>query len=185
MITELWQLYSEQGEALMGAGAGRNDVYSMGLLHAASHVWIWRRNADGVEVLLQRRAGTKRTWPNCYDISAAGHIDLNEPPVRAALREVSEEIGLRADPDRLQLAGVHRAHLVSGGAIENEFQWLYLLELTEDMDFVLQTSEVDSLAWLPLAQFRVACQGDDYVPHGALYYDTVLQAIDAASGTPS
>ncbi|HYH74595.1 MAG TPA: hypothetical protein VD735_01405 [Candidatus Saccharimonadales bacterium] len=75
-MPELWQLYSEQGVALAGQGAPKDEVFTQGLLHGASHVWIWRTTPDGVAVLLQKRAVDKRTWPSRYDISAAGHIDL-------------------------------------------------------------------------------------------------------------
>lgn len=175
---ELWQLYDEQGRALKDKGAKKDDVFSNGILHAASHVWIWRKNGDKTDVLLQKRAASKRTWPNRYDISAAGHIDLGETPLDAALREAKEEINLDIAAPKLELFGVHRAHLKSeNGSIENEFQWLYSLELDDDTGFTIQASEVDSLQWIPLDQFRTECTSDLYVPHAKLYYDMVVSAI--------
>lgn len=181
-MDELWQLYDEQGQALSGEGAKKDDVFSKGLLHGASHVWIWRKVNDKIEILLQKRATDKRTWPNRYDISAAGHIDLDETPLDAALREAKEEINLDIVSDELKLFCVHRAYLKAGnGAIENEFQWLYSLELASNTNFTLQASEVESLAWIPLSKFKVECTGDQYVPHGTLYYDTVSTAIELAA----
>lgn len=181
-MNELWQLYDEQGQALTGKGAMKNDVFDKGLLHGASHVWIWCKVNDTIEILLQKRATDKRTWPNRYDISAAGHIDLDEKPLDAALREAKEEINLDIVSDELKLFGVHRAYLKADNrAIENEFQWLYSLELASNTDFTLQTSEVESLAWIPLSKFKVECTGDQYVPHGTLYYDTVSTAIESAA----
>lgn len=177
-MDELWQLYDEQGAALPGMGGTKDAVYGQGLLHGAAHVWIWRNANSGTEVLLQKRAANKRTWPNRYDISAAGHIDLGETPLDAALRETKEEIDLVVTKDELRLFGVHRAHLVAGqNAIENEFQWLYSLELTTDAGFNLETAEVASLVWLPLDKFKEECTGDQYVPHTKPYYDTVIAAI--------
>ena len=178
---ELWQLYDEQGQILEGRGGNKDDVFSRGILHGASHVWIWRNNNSKPEILLQKRAANKPTWPNCYDISAAGHIDLGEAPTGAALRETMEEIGLSIFSNELKLFGVHRAYLKAGnGAIENEFQWLYSLELIGDSGFTLETSEVESLIWVSLDQFKIECKGELYVPHGKLYYDTVVSAIEFA-----
>lgn len=175
---ELWQLYDEQGKALKGEGGHKAEVFAKGILHAASHVWIWRKNNGTPEILLQKRAADKRTWPNRYDISAAGHIDLGETPLDAALREAKEEIDLEIAAQELKLFGVHRAHLkAENGATENEFQWLYSLELASDTVFNLQASEVESLVWMSVDQFRADCTSDQYVPHGKLYYDTVVSAI--------
>ena len=181
-MDELWQLYDEHGQPLIGKGAKKDDVFTQGILHGASHVWIWRKNNGNTEILLQKRASDKRTWPNRYDISAAGHIDLDETPLDAALREAKEEINLDIDSHELKLFGVHRAYLkAENGAIENEFQWLYSLELDSNTNFTLQTSEVESLAWVSMSKFKAVCTGDQYVPHGQLYYDTVISAIESAA----
>jgi isopentenyl-diphosphate Delta-isomerase len=179
-MDELWQLYNEQGMPIAGKGAPKDEVFGSGLLHGASHVWIWRIANGKPEVLVQKRAHVKRTWPGCYDISAAGHIDVGESPLDAVLREAQEEISLIIDPNQLKFFGVYRADMVAeNGDIENEFQWLFLLELPGHTDFDLQEAELASLDWLPLDAFIANCTGTDYVPHGKLYYETVIQAIKA------
>jgi hypothetical protein len=79
---------------------------------------------------------------------------------------------------------LHRAHLrTDQGAIENEFQWLYILELTQDAPFDLQQKEVASLEWklIDVLKQEVATSPDLYVPHGKVYFDTVLQSVEAIS----
>lgn len=177
-MNELWPLYDERGEQIDGRDSDPTVILTEGLLHGASHVWIWRKTLTGVEVLVQKRANTKRTWPNLYDISAAGHIDSGETPMVAALREAKEEINLDIEPTQLKLFNVMRVHMVSGtGLIENEFQWLYLLRLNEDVSFELQEFEVASLEWVSLESFTVDSASNSYVPHGELYYATVIDAI--------
>src|ERR1017187_5337048 len=90
---ELWQAYNEQGEPITGKGLTKAQSRT-GVLHAASHVWIWRGAGADTEVLIQLRAKDKMTWPGLYDISAAGHIDFTETPLQAAIRETKEEIGI-------------------------------------------------------------------------------------------
>jgi isopentenyldiphosphate isomerase len=185
-MSELCQLYDERGIALQGKSATKDEIFKQGLLHGASHVWIWRLKGDSLEVLVQKRASDKRTWPDRYDISAAGHIDLGETPLDAALREAKEEINLDIEAKDLKLFGVHRAHLkAENEAIENEFQWLYSLELAEDTAFSLQPSEVASLIWMPIDSLQAECTTDKYVPHAKLYYDTVIRGIRLASSAPT
>lgn len=177
-MKELWQLYNEDGAALDGQGATKDEVFGKGLLHGAAHVWIWRNNKGATEVLLQKRGATKRTWPNKLDISAAGHIDLGETPLEAAVRETSEEIGLVIKPSDLTFVTTHRAHLNAGDDnIENEFQWLYIFQLPLQTDFTLADGEVDSVIWVSLDAFETECNSDRYVPHGAAYYKTVVTAL--------
>lgn len=180
--TKLWQLYDEQGRPLKGQSASKDEVFGKGLLHAAVHVWIWRTSGHTLEVLLQKRSAHKRTWPNRLDISTAGHIFRNTDPVTTALHETNEEIGLQLQAEDIELFGVHRAHMIApSGAVENEFQFLFLHQLQGKPDFTLQMSIVDSLFWTPLNTFINDCNGGDYVDHGALYYQTVVHAIQAAS----
>jgi isopentenyldiphosphate isomerase len=180
-MNELWQLFDGDGNVLEGKGATKDEVFSKGLLHGASHVWIWRNNDGVLEVLLQKRAANKRTWPNRFDISVAGHIDLAEDPLTAALRETREEIGLEINGGSLQEISREKAYMTAeNGAIENEFQWLYLLKAPENSEFLLQEEEVDSLAWKELAEFEADCSTDLYVPHGQAYYSKVIAAIKSA-----
>ena len=183
---ELWQGYNNQGEQT--AAITKKDA-RLGALHGASHVWIWRRTESSIEVLLQRRAGDKATWANHLDISAAGHIDSGETPLRAASRETEEELGLAVDGIRLELVGVHRANLeaaISGQKImENEFQFVYLLELREDDNPVqLLDGEVSATYWLGMQDFKRLIDGesdDSIVPHGHSYFSILIDALNRAA----
>ena len=186
-MEELWQLYDKQGRVLVGQGANKDDVFDKALLHGASHVWIWRKNDNVTEVLLQKRASNKRTWPNMYDISAAGHIDLGEEPIIAAIREADEEIGLKVEDKDLELIAVERRNIVApNGATENEFCWVYILHLYMSDVFKLQESEVTSLSWKMLSEFKdetFNSSENQYVPHGSKYFNTVISAIESASAS--
>ncbi len=185
-MEEQWQLYNDEAKPLVGKGATRDDVFGKGLLHGASHVWIWRNTKSGPEVLLQRRSANKRTWPNLLDISAAGHIDLGETEEAAAVRETVEEIGLNVKSSELKPFGKHRTHMVAeSGAIEEEFRWLYLYELRDDKPLKLQESEVSAIEWIPLNQFiRTVIPNDGrYVPQDDDYYQMVIKALEDVSGS--
>lgn len=183
-MDELWQLYDNQGRPITGKGASKNDVYAQALLHAASHVWVWRWRGEEIELLFQKRAADKRTWPNRYDISAAGHIDLGEQELQAAMREVAEEIGYRPDASHLEFIGTHRCFVVAPNKTwtENEIRFLYLLEISSDIDFRLEDGEVASLEWKPLSVLRYELAEevarDTYVPHGEVYFALLFEALE-------
>lgn len=46
---------------------------------------------DENELLLQKRGSTKKTHPNCWDISGAGHIKTEETVIAGTIRELKEE----------------------------------------------------------------------------------------------
>ena len=177
-----WQLYNDQGEPIPGSGTAASTALDQGLLHGASHVWIWRKAACGVEIMLQKRAGGKRTWPNRLDASAAGHIDLGEQPLTAALRETKEEVGLELMPDQLSFIGTYRTQMHTTMGVENELQWLYLFEMHTNLPTSLEKAEVSELIWKPLEAFIAEAADstlETYVPHGQHYFEIITRAISA------
>ena len=104
----------------------------------------------------------------------------------AALRETKEEIGLDIDETNLRLISLQRAYMIAANkAIENEFQWLYMLQLDIDQNFNIREAEVACLIWKPIGTFKSELNEatNQYVPHGSLYYQTVTTAIESASHT--
>ena len=90
MQEEIFPLVDEQGIVV---GQAPRSVCHDGskLLHPVIHLHIF--NSKG-ELYLQKRSATKDVQPNRWDSSVAGHIDLNETPEKAALREASEELNI-------------------------------------------------------------------------------------------
>lgn len=180
-MNDMWVTCDEQGQTVSSKGATKKDIYTKGLLHIVSHIWIWKADKNGCSVLLQKRSANKSTWPNLYDISAAGHVDLGETQLDTALRETEEEIGVKIDASKLKLINVFRAYLIAGeGFIENEFQWLYIYQLAPDTTFRLEADEVSSTEWKTLEDFKkeTTDHQERYVPHGDLYFDIVTSYIE-------
>jgi hypothetical protein len=57
-------------------GSERHLVHADGDYHAAVHVWIYVESTG--ELLLQKRADRKDSWPGLWDISSAGHISAGD-----------------------------------------------------------------------------------------------------------
>lgn len=139
-----------------GATVARSVAHRDGIRHRTSHVWLLRKREGIVEVLLQRRSPQKDSFPDCYDISSAGHIPAGADFVSSALRELQEELGVTATPEALHLCGTRRFYLdmVFYGKPfrDNQVSNIYCLwyDAPED-SFMLQASEVAAVRWMGLA----------------------------------
>lgn len=185
----LWQLLDEHGRPVL-SGAPKHEVAVKGLLHGAVHLWIWRRNGETIELLLQKRAASKVNWPNLLDKSAGGHIAVGEDPLDAVLRKTQQELGLTFDPKKIKLAGVHhwRSVFDEPDLVENEFQWVYLTEMGE-VSPVLSKKEVQSTEWLQLGELRLLTRGDStpnqFVPYGQAYFMMLCEAVERSAAVPA
>lgn len=147
-----WQVFLPNGEPDPGNGRLRSEFAMQDApICGSAHVWLVRRTISGKrEVLLQKRSMSIEAWPGYYDISAAGHIDLGETPLSAAVRESKEEIGIDVDTDRLELLFVNKKLPNKFGDASSgftEFQWVYRCNISNDQNFVLIDGEAERLEW--------------------------------------
>lgn len=75
--------------------APRSEVHARGLWHRSIHCWLGRRDGGRRLVLFQQRSPWKDTFPERFDITAAGHLAAGET-MREAAREIEEELGVAA-----------------------------------------------------------------------------------------
>ena len=174
---EPWQVFAKNGVAIDDYSAPKDEFHSnQSLIMGASHVWMWRHSGDGIEVLLQKRSLSKKTWPGYHDISAAGHIDVGETPIESAVREAGEELGILIDTEELFYIFSLRTPLVA-----NEIDHVYLYEMSEDFDPVFNDGEVESTEWLTLDTLRSRLQDPGkhkIVNQGQGYFSLLLGHLD-------
>lgn len=91
-----------------GEVISRVQAHSDGIRHRTAHVWVVRECDGHTQVLLQKRAKNKDSFPGCFDTSSAGHIPAGSEPLPSALRELSEELGIDAKPEELTFIGTFR-----------------------------------------------------------------------------
>ena len=181
---EYLDLVDESGK-LIGSKKLRNEVHRDGDWHKAVNIWII--NSKG-EVLIQKRAATKESYPNFWDVSCAGHVDAGETPLQTTIREAQEELGLIVDPAKLKyLFSVNEEHFLNEGTfIDREIREIYLLKLDQPAeDFTLQKEEVAEVKWISLNQLEEMAKNNapDLVPHEKEYakiFDVLRQQLEKA-----
>ena len=159
----------------------RNLVHKLGLRHQAAHVWIINSRD---ELLIQRRAPTKKSHPNLWDISVAGHVSAGDTPLTAALREITEEIGIIPKPADLKylFTVTQQETLNQGTYLNREFQHVYLVHLDLDLSRLkLQTSEVSQVKYIPVDELKQLVNSGDpsFVPHPQEYAQLFTALIPA------
>jgi isopentenyldiphosphate isomerase len=130
---EHFDILDETGQRT-GVSRPRSEVHAQGLLHRAVHVWLYAPSTQ--ELVLQRRASCKDSWPDRWDISSAGHLSAGEDSLPTAAREVEEELGLTFPPERFRFLFTHFERLESiqkGKPFKNfEFNDVYLVTLSAE-----------------------------------------------------
>lgn len=85
-----------------GIMAPRHQVHRDGSWHISVNLALW---VPGQGWLLQKRSAKKDTNPGAWEISASGHLKDNETPLQCALREASEELGVKITADQVKHFG--------------------------------------------------------------------------------
>lgn len=143
----------------------RTIAHRQGIRHRTSHVWILRQNEGRVEILLQKRSADKDSYPNCYDISSAGHIPAGSSYEVSAIRELQEELGVTVSVDQLHVIGTSYSdsyHIFHDQPFHN-VQVSRVYALWYDGDFILQQEELSEVRWIDLDECIRHVQNNDFL----------------------
>jgi len=129
----------------------RSLVHKDGDPHPTVHIWIIKKTDMGIYVLLQKRSHQKDVFPDCFDVSAAGHVSAGNEYRDCAIRELYEEIGIKAEYEQLEFIGMHSKEYKDENVHDNEIAAIYLYREPIDIDNLkLQISEVSEVRWVDL-----------------------------------
>ena len=137
---------------LTGKTEERDIVHAKGLWHREIAVWIM--NEKG-EVLLQKRSPNKKQGANNWSTSCAGHIDIGEGPIKSAIREIREELGIPVKEDDLKHLFTAKNKRVLTNSFNNIFCYLYFLKVNTPIEeFTIDTEEVSEIKYIPFEEFE-------------------------------
>ena len=130
-------------------------------------------NGQG-ELLVQRRAAEKFTYPLRWDVTAAGAVDAGETSRQAAERELREELGYS-----LSLEGLRPVMTVNfpGG-----FDDFFVVEQDVSVEkLILQKEEVCDAAWIPVQKAEEMILKKEFCPYPPGFL-TVLYSLRHGQG---
>ena len=161
---ELLDVLDENGNPT-GEVQSREEVYRNGLWHRSTHIWIIN---DKKEILVQKRNPYKKTFPNLWAISVAGHVDSGETSKSAAIRELKEEINLDAKEEELEFLFTIKRIQPYDDLELRVFDDVYLLKANVDIEKTkLQVEELTDIKYVYYEYLEsIFKSGDkDYVPY--------------------
>ena len=147
---EFFDIVDEKGIPT-GETIERTQAHEKGVRHRTAHIWIVREQDGKAQLLLQKRSAEKDSFPGRFDTSSAGHIQAGDEPEESAIRELHEELGIRAAKEDLTFAGKMFR--------DNEVAFVYMYTKPVDAKkLTLQKEEVESVEWFDMEELDTALQ---------------------------
>lgn len=138
---ELVDIYNNKHEKL-NYTKGRKELVE-GEFRLSCFVWIIN---DKEEILIQQRLATAKNCANMWETTSGGAI-AGDNALEGTLRELEEELGMKADVDKLRFIGSY--------ARINDFVEVFLLESNINVnDLKLQEDEVQAAKWVSISEFE-------------------------------
>lgn len=145
-MSALIQIVDEQDKPT--GQATKQEAWAQGLRHRIVRIML--ENDQG-EILIQHRSPTKDIFPNCWDNSAAGHVDAGEDYLTAAIRELKEELGI--ETTQLKEIGDYASDETWWGHRFKRFTRVYRLQhYTTPTE--LEKGKVDGVRWMPVDELK-------------------------------
>lgn len=133
-ILEVWDVYDENRNKT-GRTVIRGEELQKGDYHLVVHIWI-KNSKD--EYLISKRTPNKQ-WPLMWECTGGSAI-IGDDSLKAALREVQEELGVTLDPTK--------GTCISQGIRHDHFEDVWIFEEDVDIDSVVyQPEEVCDAKW--------------------------------------
>ncbi|WP_298427898.1 NUDIX domain-containing protein [uncultured Kordia sp.] len=177
---ELIDILDEHGKPT-GEILPKREVHRHGHFHASTHLWLYTKSG---KVVLQLRAAIKPNFPNCWDVSVAGHISSGETALQTAVREAAEELGITVQADQLQHIGRFRIDYQHAEDYrDREFITIFACEIPDKpLEVKLQDEEVADVTLMSLAKVEAELADAElakkYVPFNKAYAVEVFEKLN-------
>lgn len=173
-MDELVEILTEDG-IFTGRSVNKIDSHRHGICHGISVIAVINNNG---ELLIQKRAASKKDEPNKWDLSGAGHIDMGETPQETAIRELNEELGIKLDSSELELVDAYlNKYDLDNGMHISHFVYLFIARKEIDISCVsLQENEVSEVMFVSKDRY-LELYNNGYMVKGIAKADKVLKYV--------
>lgn len=130
----------------------KKEAHEKGLYHRVTVVGVVDNNRN---ILMQKRSHDKLQFPDTWDISAAGHVSSGETSLISAVRELSEEVGIKvSEKDLCFLTSFRDSITHASGVIENEYFDVFVLNVPDlyNMELKMQKEELEDMQIMPFEE---------------------------------
>ena len=109
------------------------------------------------KIIVPKRSGNRRLFPNCYDCSVGGHVSSGETYEEAAYRELEEELGI--SNVKLEEIGYFTPSELNTSSFSKMYKLIYDGDLNYDKDgiqeiFYMDKEEIRKLIEEDASQFK-------------------------------
>jgi 8-oxo-dGTP pyrophosphatase MutT (NUDIX family) len=147
----------------------RREMRAKRLPHRSTYILVF--NSRG-ELYIQKRTMTKDVFPGYYDTAAGGVVLAGESYEQGAERELEEEMGIRGVP-LTPLFDFYFEH-------EHTRLWGRAFSCRYDGEVVLQADEVESGAFVPIADVLRRAETEPFTPDGLHVFRRYLDGLPDA-----
>lgn len=161
---ELVDLYDSQKE-LTGETVDKKEVPE-GKFRLSVHVWITN---DQGELLLQQRLATAHKFPNMWSVTG-GAVQAGESSLDGVLRELSEELDIKADKEEMKFLASYRRKF--------DYVDVWLLNRNIDVKNInMQEDEVQAVKWVTMEEFEKMLENKKVIRSSYDYYKLYIKPI--------
>jgi len=166
MNDEMLPVIDEEGAVIRSAPRSLcHDGKSM-LLHPVVHLHIINSTGD---IMLQKRASTKKIQPGKWDTCVGGHISYGEDYDEALRRETYEETGLRLG------AYEHLADYIFQSSLERERISVNMMRVDDSFSLHVCNDEVDEVRFWSQKEINDERNSELFTPNFLLEYNTIVK----------
>ena len=134
----------------------REAIHLDGDWHETFQCWFIERVKNSYYIYLQLRSASKKDFPLMYDITAAGHL-LVEESEEDGVREIQEELGILVSIEQLTFLDAIPNSIKLPGFIDNEISLVYVYEVKAPLQFNFVDEEVEGIIRIKLDDFEQLC----------------------------
>lgn len=164
VMEELLDILNEEGEKT-GLCATKAEIYQKGYWYRTVHIWIIN---DKHELLMQKRNPYKKTFPNLWALSTAGHVLKGENSLESGIRELKEELDIDIKPEQLEYLFTIKREEICDNFTLRVFDDVYLLPWNVDVAHTkLQVEELTDIKYVYYEYLQTILENKDseYIPY--------------------